>query len=224
MNKLKITLIAFFASVMAISSSVAEIRIGLSAGFAQFEAAGNETLKDTSGVTTHTVQANAIVPSVFAEIAHSSGFGLGIDMVQGTASLAGSKNTRNLTNTASQGNDTGTNVADAEVDGINTYYLIKSFDSGFLVKAGMSQADVNTKEVLGTGSTYGNATVDGSHFGIGFARTNDSGFFYRAAVEYTDFDELSLTSGVADATTATKNVVKADVDVTMAKFSIGKSF
>ena len=225
MNKLRITLIAIFASVMMIVSSTAEVRVGVSAGYAQFEATGSETLKDAATVVNHTEQAIAVIPSIFAEIAMANGLGLGVDVVSGSADLAGSKRTRNLKADAGTGaNDTGTNVANAEVDGVTTGYLIKTFDSGFLVKAGIASADINTVEVLSTGSTYGNKSVDGTMIGIGWGRTMDTGLFFRAAVEYTDFDEITLTSGVADAVSDTTNTIKADVDVTMAKFSIGKAF
>ena len=105
-----------------------------------------------------------------------------------------------------------------------TTYLIKSLDSGFLIKVGMASADINTKETLGTGSTYGNKSVDGAHYGIGYDINRDSGAFVRTSLEHTDFDEITLKSGVADAVTGTFNNVKANVDVTMVKFSIGKKF
>ena len=225
MNKVKITIVTFFASLMMLVSSTAEVRIGVSAGFAQLEASGSETLKDAATVTSTTEQANAVVPSIFMEIAMENGLGIGVDIISGSADLSGSKKTRNLREDAGTGaNDTGTNVAQAEVDGITTGYLIKTFESGFLVKAGISSADINTQETLSSGSTYGNKSVDGTMIGAGWGRTSDTGMFIRAAVEYTDFDEITLTSGVVDAVSGTTNTIKADVDVTMAKFSIGKAF
>ena len=226
MNKLKLLITVLFSLTLMVSPSVSkEFRIGASVGFAQLEASGSETLKDTSVITSHTEQANAVVPSSFAEFAADNGFGIGIDYISGSADLAGSNRTRNLDNpNDDDANDTGTNVANAEVDGIVTTYLIKSFDSGFLVKFGVAQADINTKETLGSGSTYGNKSVDGAHYGIGYDINRDSGAFVRTSLEHTDFDEISLKSGVADATTGTFNNVKANVDVTMVKFSIGKKF
>ena len=224
MKKFKITLISILASaIMTVSSYSVDFKIGVSAGFAALEASGSETLKDTSVVTSHTEQANAIIPSIFLELAMDNGFGVGIDSVTGSANLAGSTHTR--THVADQpSNDSGVNNAQAEVTSIRTAYLIKQFQNGFLIKIGQATADVNTLETLATGSTYGNKALDGSHFGIGFQQIRDSGFFFRATAERTDFDTLNLTSGVADAVTATTNTIKADVDVVMAKFSIGKSF
>ena len=89
----------------------------------------------------------------------------------------------------------------------------------------MSSTTVNTKEVLATGSDYKNADVDGTMLGMGFSATNDNGVFFRISGEYTDYDDIALTSTTAaDATTTTKNKINASVDTLAAKLSIGKAF
>jgi hypothetical protein len=224
MTKLKITLISILASaVMTVSSYSMEFKIGLSAGFAAIEAGGTETLKDTSVVTSHTEQANAVIPSIFIEVAMDNGFGIGLDSVTGSADLAGSAHTR--TNVADLApDDAGTQSAQAEVKSIRTAYLIKQFQNGLLVKFGSATADVNTLETLATGTAYGNVSVDGTHAGIGYQTISDNGLFFRATVENTNFDTISLTGSQVGGTSGSFNVIKADVDVQMAKFSIGKSF
>ena len=114
--------------------------------------------------------------------------------------------------------------ASAEIDGLTSIYLIKTFESGFFVKAGQTSTTVNTKEVLASGSVYKNADVDGLVLGLGMNRTTDSGFFYRVSGEYTDYDSISLTSQTADASTGTFNKISADVDTVAFKLSIGKAF
>jgi hypothetical protein len=224
MTKLKITLISILASaVMTVSSYSMDFKIGLSAGFAAIEAGGTETLKDTSVVTSHTEQANAVIPSIFIEVAMDNGFGIGLDSVTGSADLAGSAHTR--TNVADLApDDAGTQSAQAEVKSIRTAYLIKQFQNGLLVKFGSATADVNTLETLATGTAYGNVSVDGTHAGIGYQTISDNGLFFRATVENTNFDTISLTGSQVGGTSGSFNVIKADVDVQMAKFSIGKSF
>ena len=223
MNKLRITLVTILASLLLTVSSFAEIRVGVSAGFNMIESAGTETLKDSSAATTHTEQANAIVPSIFLELATANGLGVGIDMITGTADLAGSGRTKNNPADAAS-DDTGTNNANAEVDGVTTAYLIKTFDSGLLVKVGISQADVNTKESLNSGTTYGNASVDGMHYGIGYEYKKDSGLFIRTTAEVTDFDTINLTGSQVGGTASSFNKISADVDILAAKLSIGKAF
>ena len=222
MKTIKFAITALFVSaLMVLPSNSMEIRIGASAGYAQLEASGSETLKDSAAVTTTTEQANAMIPSLFAELAMDNGFGLGYDMISGSADLSGSTKNRRLSG-GGTGDDSGTNKASAEVDGVNTVYLIKTFGSGLFVKAGISSADINTTEVLSSGSKYGNKSVDGTMYGVGFEKVNDSGIFFRAGVEYTDFDTINLTDE-QDSTTATSfNKIKADVDMTTSKFSIGK--
>jgi len=225
MKKLRLLTVAILATfLMSFSAIAGEFRLGVSAGFAHIEASGSETLKDSGLVSTHSEEANAIIPSFFAEIAMDNGLGIGFDYISASADLAPSARTQVHTTSVGSGNDSGTNSANAEIDGLSTVYLIKTFESGFLVKAGMTGADVTTKETLATGSTYGNKSVDGQMFGIGYGAKLDSGVFFRTAIEVTDYDTINLTSGVADAVSGTTNTIKADIDTTVAKFSIGKAF
>ena len=224
MNKLKtITLVLFTSALMALPSSAIEMRVGVSAAFAQVSADGQETLKDSAVITKHSEEAHAIIPSIFAEVSTDGGFGLGVDQITGSADLSASTRTRN--NRADEtGNDSGTQKASAEVDGVTSIYLIKTFANGLLLKVGQSSADVNTKEALSSGTKYKNVSVDGTHYGIGYHKQNDNGFFFRTTVEHTDFDSITLTGDEAGGTTTSFNKIKANVDITAAKFSIGKTF
>ena len=226
MKTIKFAITAIVASfLMVIPSNAKEVRVGLSLGLASLEAAGNETLKDSGQVTSTTVEANAIVPSLFVEISRDSGLGLGLDYIAGSADLAGSNKTnRHSPGGTNAGGTTGNNTANAEVTGIATVYLTKMFDSGFFLKAGLAYADVDTKETLASGSTYGNTSLDGKHFGIGYEGSNDSGIFFRGSLEKTMFDKITLNGSEVGGTASSFNTVDADIDVTMAKFSIGKKF
>ena len=223
MNKIKTLLTALVLTFALIAPSTADVRIGISAAVAQIEADGSEQVKDAGRLKKHSEQANAIIPSGFLELSHSSGFGIGIDLVTGSADLAAGNRERTMVSEGG-GEDSGTNKANAEVDGITSVYLIKTFDSGFFVKLGSASADVNTVETLNSGSTYKNASVDGTHYGAGFERVNDNGVFFRTALEHTDFDSLTLTGSQVGGTSGSFNKIKASVDVTTAKFSVGKKF
>lgn len=208
------------ASVLLAFTNVnaVEKRIGIAAGFTNVEGSGTETLKDSSKKATKTVDDTTIIPSIFFEVAGDNGFGLGIEHVPGSADIG----------TGSRSDDdeetTGDNKASAEIDGLTSLYAIKTFDNGLFLKAGMTQTDVITKETLNTGSTYGNKSVDGKLIGIGMHKVGDTGVFFRASAEYTAYDSITLTSGVADAVTGTTNKVDADVDTMALKISIGKAF
>ena len=75
---------------------------------------------------------------------------------------------------------------------------------------------VDTTEKLGTGDSYGNTDTTGYMVGVGVNRAL-GGFFGRASLSYTDYDDVSVTS-----TGGSK--VKADVDQSALTFSIGKAF
>ena len=93
-----------------------------------------------------------------------------------------------------------------------------------LIKFGKTSADVETVETLNTGTTYGNKSVDGTTIGIGWETANDNGLFVRTTVESTSFDSLKLTGSQAGADAASFNKIDADIDMTMAKVSVGKVF
>ena len=223
MKILKITFVAVISSfLMILPSNSIEKRIGIAAGFTSVSADGTETLKDSGAKHTTEAEENTIIPSLFAELAMDNGFGLGIEHVPGAADINSSA--RSKTNDKLGTNDSGTNKASAEIDGLTSIYVIKTFQNGLFVKAGQTSTTVNTKEVLSTGSTYKNADVDGTVLGLGMHKTNDNGFFYRVSGEYTDYDSIKLTSGTADAATGKVNTISANVDTVAFKVSIGKAF
>ena len=154
MKILKITLVAVISSfLMVLPSSAVEKRIGVAVGFTSVQAEGTETLKDTGVKSDSDAGAHVAIPSIFAELAADNGFGLGIEHVPGSADINSKTRSRTLDH-AGLGNDSGSNKASAEIDGLTSVYLIKTFQSGFFVKAGQTSTTVKTKEVLGTGSTY----------------------------------------------------------------------
>jgi len=223
MKILKITFVAVISSfLMILPSNSIEKRIGIAAGFTSVSADGTETLKDSAAKHTTEAEENTIIPSLFAELAMDNGFGLGIEHVPGAADINSSA--RSKTNDKLGTNDSGTNKASAEIDGLLSVYLIKSFDSGFFVKAGQSSTTVNTKEVLDTGSKYKNADIDGTLLGLGFHKASDTGLFFRVSGEYTDYDDIKLTSQTADAVSGTTNKITASVDTVAFKLSVGKAF
>ena len=219
MNKLKIIFITAIAAVFMVLPLNAETRIGLGLGQTKVEADGTQTLKDSAKTSSSSQSEDALIPSLFVEIANDSGFGLGLEVVPGSADI-GSKNRADDDDDSANGNK-----ASAEINGLTSVYAIKTFGSGIFVKAGMTQTEIVTTEALNTGSSYGNDTVTGALIGIGFTRTNDTGTFVRAAAEYTDYDSITLQSGTDVGGTANSfNKVTADVDTTAFKVSLGKAF
>ena len=213
MKLIKIALIAVISSVLMVLPSTAK-------EFTNVNADGKETMKDSAKEHPTEASADGIIPSIFAELAADNGFGLGIEYVPGKADMSNDVRSR----ADDDFDTTGGNKASAEIDGLTTVYLIKTFESGFFVKAGRTSTTVNTKEVLSTGSTYGNADIDGTVLGLGMNKNNDNGTFIRVSGEVTDYSDINLTSGVADAVTGTTNTINASVDTIAFKLSVGKAF
>lgn len=230
MNKLKTLLAVLITSaVLVLPATAVEFRVGIAAALAAIETDGQETLKDSSGITTHKEAAQAVIPSAFLELSMDNGLGIGYENVPGDADL--SANERKTVQTSEElaaavvGNDSGTQKASANVGGLHQLYLIKRFGSGLTLKFGQTSADVTTKETLASGSIYGNQSVDGTIWGIGWETSkSDNGFFMRTMYESIDFDTVNLTGSQVGGTAGSFNKIKADVDVQLAKISIGKVF
>ena len=221
MRILKITLIAVISSVlMALPSNAMEKRLGISASYIGVNADGTETMKDSSKKNSTEASETGVIASIFGEISTDSGLGLGVEYVPGSADINSATRSRSDDDEETAGD----NKASADIDGLTSVYIIKTFESGLFVKAGMTSTTVNTTEVLATGSKYGDVDIDGTVLGIGINRTTDSGMFFRVSGEYTDYDDISLTSQTADAVSGTKNKIDASLDTTAFKLAIGKAF
>ena len=117
-----------------------------------------------------------------------------------------------------------TNSASATIDNFNTIYavvdLLESPVGGVYVKAGYVEADVETTETLGTGSKYGNTSIDGMMAAIGLHNQTDNGMFFRVELNYMDLDGKKVTS-----TTNTDNSITLDsVEGNGVRLSFGKAF
>ena len=103
-----------------------------------------------------------------------------------------------------------------------SFYVEAPLHAGLYAKGGYVQMDVNTTEketVAGTAS-YGNETVDGVIYGLGYRNTFGDNGFYKVEGTYTDMDSMTFNS-----TETTKgNKITADLDVTRATFAIGYNF
>jgi len=221
MKKL-ITAIAII-SLSAISYASAQIRVGTSVAWTNLDASGTETIKDTSVKTTGSSSADVLIPALFIEAgSEDRGFYIGIDY---TDVAALESKSRDDGNTDTVDTDRGEQTAAADVESLMSIYAIKTLgDSGVFVKLGYAQADVITKEQLTSGTTYNNASIDGIVIGAGIQKQDDSGYFFRVAAEYIDYDSISLTCSEAGGTSTSYNKITADVDSTAFKISIGKSF
>ena len=225
---MKKILIGFFASLILSSAAFAgQYGVGVTGSFASISAEGTESDKngdaDTSvrkGNASHDI----IVPSLFAEYSFDNGFTVGYDYTLGSADVNSSSITRTDTTTdANEGvQDDGDRTAQAEIENVMSFYAEVPLHAGLYAKGGYVQMDVNTTEsetVAGT-ATYGNETVDGVIYGLGYRNTFGDNGFYKVEGTYTDMDSMTFNSSE----TTKGNKITADLDVTRATFAIGYNF
>ena len=244
MKKFKIyiaSLLFVFASSIPANSiemptiDVDGLAMGITVNAGAYRASGSETegtVSSSTVVETSSSEERVMgvgYPSIFIEysIEAAMGLTLGIDYVPDTLSTeATSRKDCNSAsyNEAGTGTDSGlctqTNTIDADFEDLITVYVSMPIPgTNAFIKAGMKSVDVITKESLDTGSAYNDTDMDGVMVGFGWTAEVGEGVFIRAAADYTDFDDLSLTS-----TTNSDNVVEASLEGVSASLSIGKSF
>ena len=74
---------------------------------------------------------------------------------------------------------------------------------------------------IATGGSYGNTTVDGYIYGVGYKSAYGSGnAYYKLEGTHTEFDTLSINSSTTDK----GDKITADLDVTKLTFALGFNF
>jgi len=198
---------------------------GLTVSGVGISGSGTET---EGGETNNGSSTNRLaIGSIFAE--YTKGwFTLGLDYIPWDADISSKTKTRGDVETSVGTTNTHTSTsrtqsAQAEIANHATAYV--EVGSAVYVKAGVVQMTVNTQETLGTGSTYGNAEdVNGTLLGLGIKGDWGNNMFYKLEGTYTDYDNISITSGVARGGVSPNNKISADLDATQAKLAIGIRF
>ena len=223
MKKL-IAIVAAFTFGMLVTQANAGFGVGVSAAYMNIEGDGNEVDSNASSVTTKGSASNSVpIGSVFAE--YSLGnfpLTIGFDWIPTSADVSDGVKTRtdietSVTGTATSTSATRSQKAQAEIDDHKTLYVEVPIWNSLYVKAGLIEMDVNTTESLGTGSSYGNVTVDGEMYGVGIKGPIGGGnMFMKLEGLVSTYDTIKLTSGT--------NTITADLDTTSVKASVGFAF
>ena len=218
MFKARLAALTVAASIMfayATQALAFNIGIGISGAHTGLSSSGTHTLRTTSVQTSTQKDADVVLPAAFIQVEGPFGFVLGYERIPGEAELGKSETTRSQ---FIQAAETVTQVAQAEISDHDTWYLeTPGFGPGIYAVIGYSEADVITNENLGTGSAYGDTTVEGIMYGIGIKKSTDSGIFLKAVTSFTDYDDISITSDGS-------NKVTADIEAWATKVAIGYNF
>ena len=223
MKKIAINFLAvLFISALSFTKAFAvDMTLGVSGAIANLQAEGSET--ETGSQTAETTPASVsntfATGSIFAE-AQFGRLAFGVDYIPMDADVSDATHTRTDTETSVTGDDDETTTsrtqkASAEVSDHITLYANFYLNDGFYLHLGHASVDLNTTESLGTGSKYGNVSIDGIQYGFGFQMTDN----FRLEAAYTDYDDVSITSSVARTGVTTNNKISADLDTTQVKLS-----
>ena len=220
---MKKTILATIFSVFYMVSASAEvgINVGISGQVGLFAASGQENVAGGTGSDNQnegSEHGEAGWGSVFIEKTLGDRLAIGVDYVPGALETETTESVRQ-DKTSSATASAVENKVQLDFEDLTTLYVVVKANDNFYIKAGMMEVDVITNESLGTGSTYGNTSLDGTMLGFGYNNTLDSGLFIRAETNYMDFDSQKLTSS------ANSNTVElSQLHGVSAKLSVGKSF
>ena len=223
---MKKTLIGLVISMFWIVSASADVgaRLGVTGNAALYAATATELDTGSHGTTsdfdesqTQSGYLGLMYGSVFAEVGFGPMF-VGVDYMPGSIDTEESTTTVGDKTTSATSSQV-TNKVKVEFEGLTNFYAgVRILDS-FFIKAGTLSVDLNTKETLGTGSTYGNTTVDGTMMAVGMDKVMDNGMFVRVEGQYSEFDSASLVSS-----SGSQKITMDSLDGVVAKLSIGKAF
>ena len=223
---MKKTLIGLVISMFWIVSASADVgaRLGVTGNAALYAATATELDTGSHGTTTDFDESQTqseylglTYASVFAEVGFGPVF-IGVDYMPGSITTEESSTTVGDKTTSATSTQV-TNKVSVEFENLTNFYAGVRILDTFFVKAGSLSVDLNTKESLGTGSTYGNTNVDGTMLGVGMDKVLDNGMFFRVEGQYSEFDSASLTSS-----SGSQKITMESLDGVIGKLSFGKAF
>ena len=205
---------------LTVSNALAEWSAGISVSHGVYQADGTETQEGESEKNTLNGQEGQFTyPSIFLEY-NLGRVSLGFDVIPGSVTTEEQARTDDGVgdNSLITGNDRATNKAQVELSRhVSLYALVPITDIGAFARVQVMRVDVETKESLGTGSTYPDTTMKGASLSLGYQHDTDGAVFVRAEVGYTDYEGVHVSSN-------TGNKVDADVDGQWGRISIGRTF
>ena len=241
MRKLNLLVAAIAIASLSITNVFAgSYSIGVVASTLNVEGSGTETdtlsagganVADTS-IRNKNTDENTMTGSLYGEFTSETRFPmtLGFEYTPGTANIS-DKISRTDSETSQTGKEAATAVssvrtAEANATNFATVYTELGVWGPLYVRAGLSNMDIDyTTTSTGTnGGSYSEAlSVSGTNLGVGFKGTFDNGVIWKLSYETTDYDSISLRS-TGNSVAGESNAIKADVDTSAYRLSLGKSF
>ena len=229
MRKIAITILIFLGS-FSMASAELGVNIGISGQMGVFHATGLDKDTNTVGTETQKEDATGVIgyTSFFIEKTLGQYLTVGYDYSADTLSSETATNAKCDNDTMisvripAQGNGgcgvaISNNKMQIDFTDMTQMYVAINITPSLYVKTGITSMEVLTNEVLATGASYKNFTLDGTVMAVGFNKTFDNSMFVRAEGSYQEYDNHSATSG--DHKISLKNF-----EGVSGKLSIGRSF
>jgi len=229
-------LTAFAIAAFSTSVSAGTLTVGLAGSVMTVDASGTETDTLTAGgaavtdtsTRTKSISDDTSVGTIFAEYTfsdHAWPTTWGVEYTPGMANVGG-KFSRTDTELSQTGNGTVTAIsvirtAEANATNFGTAYLEVPIWGMLYARAGVSNMTILHANSSKMNSNSKN--IVGANFGGGLKGTTAGGLLWKLSYEETDYDGISLIS-TGNSVAANSNTVKADLDTSAYRISLGKSF
>ena len=186
-----VSLISFNAN--ALDASNFSITAGLAANSAVYGASA----KETNRADDNTIKTVKKESGVFTD-SHQS---MLIELNVGPYVSLGYEHTPDTITTPEAdrvNNKNGTTTAKVDFNDLNTAYLKLNIPGGVYFKAGVVETDLDIKESMASGSTYTNASTEGTLIGVGYNKfLGESAFSVRVEGSYMELDNVTTSNGVS---------------------------
>ena len=234
MKKIKNALIAAIAiASISLTSAFAGMSFGLTGSMIDLDASGTETDTLTSGgaaVTDTSVRKKSVgkssgTASIYLEYTSGTSYPVtfGGEYTPGTISLGKfSRADSELSVTGSKITTANAVTRTASASGTNfaTVYVEAPIFKYLYARAGMANITVDHSN---NSNMSGSTSLSGINLGVGLKGVSGAGTQWKLAYEQTDYDTLNLRS-TGNSVAANSTGVKADLDTSAIRFSLGKSF
>ena len=194
MNKLKLVLAFLLAQTFALTAYALEFNVGVTGHAGLYAASGNEQI-ETNGKKSEseTAVAEFTYASIFAE-AKFDRFVIGGHFIPDTVDTASATENKMTKQNGSATATATTQTIKAEFSNMATAYASVYITDNTYFKVGISSMDLETKESLGTGSSYPDADIDGTEVGFGTNISISDNAFLRLEGVYVEYDGVTLSS------------------------------
>ena len=178
----------------AMSSPLERLSVGISGNMGVYAATGTEKNYNSTGasIDTTTKEHGAFVAeyaSVFVELSLNDHISVGLDYVPQTIETP--------QNISREGG--AANTVEAHFEDLTTVYAKLNLPlGGTYLKVGYSTVDVISKEIMSSGTSYGDDKSDGMTVGLGYDLEVSNGFSVRAEVTGSDFSDVNASNGQTD--------------------------